>query len=171
MRAIICVSCYSMSNNLIIRHTIIGVLKHIEDKPFLCLPLSALLYATLKDEHKLNPKLITGNLLFEDEFIFKQDFSLYKADETFKKWSGHAWVQIDDVIYDLSFFRTLYSTSFTKPCKNKLLNIFGERRGCLGGTPEQMNLLGLHYVRIDYLSDELATKIIKGIPSLLKKQN
>ena len=116
-------------------------------KPFMCLPMSALLYATLKDSLKIDAKLATGNLTYRGEHIFKQDFSISEAkNNTLQDWAGHAWVEIEDLICDLSFFRTLYSVKFTKPFKQKLINDFGEGRGALIASRAEMNSLGLFII-------------------------
>lgn len=92
------------------------ILANVPYKPFFCLPLSALLYANLKDNHNINTRFVTGNLLYKKGIIFKQDFSLSDArDGIYREWSGHAWVEMEDLIFDLSFFRTLYSDNFNKP--------------------------------------------------------
>lgn len=153
----------------ILNSIVVEVLKNIPYKPFLCLPLSAMLYAILNDNLKVETKIATGDLLYKGKYIFKQDFSISSAKENiYRDWSGHAWVELDNLICDLSFFRTLYSDKFTKPFKKELIEFFGEGKGCLITTSQQMNLWGLSYEAIDYLSDESATGIIKGYESLIK---
>lgn len=151
----------------LIKKEAVEVLKNIPYKPFLCLPMSAAFYAMLKDNHGIEAKLITGNLLFEEQYIFKQDFSINKIDsEKFKEWSGHAWVEIEDYICDLSFFRSLYSERFTKPCKRRLIDIFGQGKRLLIADARDMRQFGLRYQGIDVLKDDVATGIIKGMDQL-----
>jgi len=148
-----------------------NVLTAIPHRPFLCLPMSATLYAILKDNHNINAEIATGNLIYNGGYIFKHDFKISKAkSNTYQEWTGHAWVEIDDLICDLSIFRTIYSDKFTKPCKRELIDYFGEGRGCLVASRQQLISCGLTYNAIEYLSDDLATGIIKGFDSLLKTQ-
>lgn len=158
-----------MDNIEILKGAINDILRNIPHRPFLCLPLSAMLYAKLRDDHGLDAQLVTGDLSFEDEIIFKQDFSLTDAVDGYQTWAGHAWVQLNGAICDLSIFRTLYSDKFTKICKPKMVSQFGESRGCLVAPHAQMQAFGLHYSPVDVLSDDLATGIIKGIPHLLSQ--
>lgn len=138
-------------------------------KPFLCLPMSAILYAILKDKYSANPKLVTGNLKYKNDFVFKQDFSIQDAtSETYQLWAGHAWVEIDNLICDLSFMRTLYSVQFTKSYKTELIELLGEGKGCLILTANDYSNTLLKYEKIDYLSDDLATGIIRGTKQLLQ---
>jgi hypothetical protein len=58
-----------------ITHASVNILKAIPSKPFLCLPMSALLYADLNDNHGIHARMVTGNLLYQGNYIFKQDFS------------------------------------------------------------------------------------------------
>jgi hypothetical protein len=144
------------------------ILRNTPYRPFLCLPLSALLYVILKDKHNIKSNLVTGSLSFKDEIIFKQDFSIANADkDRLQYWRGHAWVEIEDMICDLSIFRTLYSSEFTKQCKDELIKTFGEGRGCLIATRYEMLEMGFNYQAIDHLEDKMATGIIKGFSKLL----
>lgn len=151
----------------ILKEAVTYIFSTIPYRPFLCLPMSATLYAILKDNHGYEAKLVTGNLRLHDQYIFKQDFSITEAkDGEFQQWGGHAWVEIEGLICDLSFFRTLYSDAFNKPYKNKLIEIFGEGQGALIASAADMPVLT--YERVEYLSDDLATGIIKGFETLLK---
>lgn len=143
------------------------ILRSFPNKPFLCLPLSATLYAVLKDKYRIESNFVTGNLLYEENYIFKQDFSIENAPtEKLELWSGHAWVELNDQIIDLSLFRTLYSKQFKKPYKENLIQYFGKGRGCVIGSKQQLETDGLTYHPIDYLEDKTATSIIKGIQKL-----
>ena len=55
------------------------LLKDIPYRPFLCLPMSAILYAILKDNHQIEFRLVTGNLSYNGQYIFKQKFSIAKV--------------------------------------------------------------------------------------------
>ena len=142
---------------------VIDVLKYTPYEPFLCLPLSTLLYVLLKDKYQFDAKLVTGDLKFKTDYIFKQDFKISEAkDGVLTEWSGHSWVEIDNLICDLSIFRTLYSDQFTKPCKAELIANFGEGRGCLIFEKDKIQPGQLSYIAIDYLPDEMAIGILKG---------
>lgn len=147
----------------ILEKAVTDVLKHTPYEPFLCLPLSTLLYVLLKDKYHFDAKLVTGDLKFKNDYIFKQDFRIAEAkDGVLTEWSGHSWVEIDNLICDLSIFRTLYSPQFTKPSKAELITNFGEGRGCLIFEKDKIQPGQLSYIAIDYLPDEMAVAILKG---------
>lgn len=62
------------------------ILRNIPNRPFLCLLMSAIMYAILKDNDNIQSNFISGSLSFKDEIIFKQDFSIAKA--AIKKCAG-----------------------------------------------------------------------------------
>lgn len=158
-------------NEQIVQDVVIEILQNTAYEPFLCLPMSAMFYAIMKDRHNIETRITTGNLSFKGNYIFKQDFKISEIlYGTFKEWSGHAWVEHDNVIYDLSFFRTLYSDAFTKACKNELIELFGEGKGALIAPSIALEQMGFSYLPLDYPNDDLATGIIKGYGELLKKR-
>jgi len=157
-------------NQETLKSVITDVLAVMPVKPFLCLQMSALLYANLTDSHGVKCSLVTGDLSFKGTVIFKQDRSISGINnELLNLWSGHAWVNLDGLIIDLSFFRTIYSDIFTKPCKPELISFFGTNRGIIIAPPEGMLEINLLYTPKETLSDEVATAIIKGIPPLLQQ--
>jgi len=159
------------SNITIIQSVALEVLKNIPHRPFFCLPLSALLYANLRDNHSMDVRLVTGNLTYHDSFIFKQDFKISTGDHTkFKLWGGHAWVEFENTIWDLSFFRSLYSEKFNKSYKDELIRLFGMGRGVLAFEGRKIMEVGLEYHPIEILPDHLATGVIQGIPEMLKTE-
>lgn len=130
--------------------------------------MSASLYAILRDTCKVDARLVTGDLIYNGSYIFKQDYSIKAIKQNFlSDWSGHAWVEIENMICDLSIFRTIYSDEFTNHCKDKLLTLFGKGRGCIIATHAILkNDFNLEYNAIDYLDDTAATAILKGAAML-----
>ena len=151
-----------------LKAVVTDVLAMMPNAPFLCLQMSAILYGILTDKHGVTCSLVTGNLSFGDTIIFKHDFPISGTNNpSLTLWSGHAWVNLNGLIIDLSFFRTLYSDAFTKPCKSDLIAYFGTGRGCIIAPEEGMIKNNLFYSPIEILSDQDATAIIKGTQKLL----
>lgn len=151
----------------ILKEVVTEILNEVPSRPFFCLPMSAMLYAVLKDNSLADPLLITGNLSYKEHIIFKQDYQIKEVKNgSFSTWSGHSWVKVDGLIVDLSFFRTLYSKAFTKPFKKELIAVFGQGRGCLIIEEQDSPIDILIYRQIDVLDDELATGILKGYEQL-----
>ena len=156
-----------MLNQTELNEAVLKTLKCFPHRPFLCLPLSATIYAILKDDFGVEVRLVTGDLAYDDSVIFKQDFKIEEASvEQLRFWSGHAWVEFEDYILDLSFFRTLYSVQFQKSCKSELIAQFGKGRGAIFGSREQLQMDKLFYRSVDNLKDETANSIIKGVKEL-----
>ena len=149
--------------NILVRE----ILDNTPYEPFLCLPLSAKLYQMLTDKYQAQCQIVTGHLLYQSEFMFKQDFSIKDVEPgCLRSWAGHAWVEIDDFICDLSFFRTLYSDEFSKPCKARIIDQFGTGCGCIIATRDQLVEDGFSYQSVDQLDDDLVTAIISGYSEL-----
>jgi len=149
-----------------IENIIIEILENVPPKPFLCLQMSSLLYVKLEDNLKLNPKVITGNLYFNRECIFKQDYSINdkincSENLILDNWTGHCWVELDNTIIDLSIFRTIYSSLFYKSCKTEIINKFGNGRGCLILKKDNENT-GFEYEKIDILDNNIINGILQG---------
>lgn len=129
--------------------------------------MSSIFFAILKDNHNIEGRLVTGNLSFKDNVIFKQDFSIMDfKEDSLQTWAGHAWVTVEGKIFDLSIFRTVYSDEFIKPCKGQFVDAFGLGRGCLIASPEEMKKLGLMYEEIERLNNDVVTSIVQGIEKL-----
>ena len=143
------------------------VLNKISHAPFQCLQLSAFLYDRLKHKHGIDCSIVAGNLQFRDTIIFKQDFSLSGfKNESLQDWAGHAWLELNGYIIDLSLFRTLYHDAFTKPCKNEMISIFGAGRGAIIASRQELQGNGLIYTPIETLTDKVAMGIISGYVNL-----
>lgn len=153
----------------ILAESVKEVLSNIPLKPFFCLPLSAGLYMILKDREGFDVRIVTGNLFYKNEILFKQDFSIESVtNEQYTDWEGHAWVEWEELIIDLSIVRTVYSDQFTKACKTQIIKTFGDGRGCIIANRQQFSEMGFTYVSIDVLRDETATGILSGMDELLR---
>lgn len=83
-------------NIQILQEVVTDILRNTPYRPFLCLPLSAILYATFKDKYNVNPEFVTGNLFYKKEYIFKRDFSISGSNEKiYQNWVaivGWKWI-------------------------------------------------------------------------------
>lgn len=153
----------------LLKNVSMDILRIAPQEPFLCVPMSAMLYAILKDKHNIDAKIITGDLSYNGQIIFKQDFSIAEANgkNIIQEWAGHSWVEIGDFICDLSIFRTIYSEKFNLSCKPELIKTFGKGRGVLFSSKTEMEKFNLSYKAIDNLSDDTATAVLHGFKLLL----
>lgn len=159
-----------MDNQEIIVNLIKKVLNLMPPKPFFCLQLSAMLQEELRMAG-LSPNFIAGDLHYENEIIFKMNYSINElagqSDCIKSEWDGHAWLEIDNSIIDLSIFRTIYSDKFHKKCKNKIIDKVGTGRGCLIIFDKYQNETSFKYFSKEELKQEVIDGILKGVPSIL----
>jgi hypothetical protein len=139
-------------------------------KPFLCTSMSVCLFAGLEhDFPDRSLKIKTGDLLYGDCIIFKQNYAFAQDESNVIKaeWDGHCWVELDDrYIIDISLFRTIYSDNFTKSCKQDILNAFGLKRGLLivdKQDAEFINSFPLKYIEHNILHDKIIDGILKAV--------
>ncbi len=160
-----------MTNQQILIDAIKMILELTPKRPFLCLQLSAMLYAEL-EKFNLKPKLITGSLSYKNELLFNIDYSLNNTNTDSAvitgDWGGHAWIELDDLIIDLTICRTIYSDKFNKKCKTEIIQRMGEGRGCLI-IDKSNNLTGFEYITQEELNDQIINGILKGTYLLLKE--
>lgn len=154
----------------ILMKSVQDVLLAVPHKPFLCLQMSAILYADLMDNYNLTCNVVVGSLSYKDQVIFEHDFDISGINSSsLKLWSGHAWVDFNGLIVDLSIFRTIYSEEFKKSCKDELIHKFGVGRGGIIASREQMVEDNLFYTSVQTLNDDDITGIIKGAYHLISR--
>jgi len=131
--------------------------------PFLCLPMSCCLLATLEHdcpEYKLAVK--TGNLFYKNHIVFKQECDLNNLpqQDINMSWDGHAWLEINDqFIVDLSIGRTIASPQFVTPYSEEILSLFGNKFVIID---KLNNNMPLHYQECSVLGDLMIAAIIQG---------
>lgn len=137
--------------------------------PFNCLVASAVGFTVLSARFPYNNfKLKTGNLLYKDNPIFTQNYSINsfigKSSNTIRNdWEGHAWIELDErIIIDLSLFDTVRSSRFILPIKDDLIKNYARGRGVfmfdkIAPDPS------FEYQTIDILSNEIIDAVNNGI--------
>lgn len=133
-----------------------------------CLYYSALLYATLVDNTAIKPKFIIGSVKILDQYIFKHDknTSLSFKENISLQWDGHAWIEIDNLIVDLSLFKTIKNLSPTNIFHEYILNYFHRIPSALIISKQELELSKISYIAQGELSDNDATILINSIDYL-----
>ncbi|MGL6194446.1 MAG: hypothetical protein ACRC2T_06440 [Thermoguttaceae bacterium] len=154
-----------------------NILQLFEKKPFLCTPMSAALLAELEYSFpERSFKIKTGDLLYDDCILFKQNFDLNllipDENNTIKtEWDGHCWVEFDNrYIIDISLFRTIYSDAFTKPCKKDILSKFGTDGGCLIIDKQNPEFL-FRYIEHNELQKNIIDGILQSVSLYMNQPN
>lgn len=138
----------------------------VEKKSFDCALLSALVAAAIQDNSKIPVALIGGDFSYKGSKLFKynNNLNLNTLNEDFinKEFDGHFWIEIGGRILDLSIFRTLYSNKVPENLKKEIELRFGENKGIILGTPEEMLQHDFEYTPASSLSYDTITGLIKG---------
>lgn len=130
-----------------------------------CLYMSAMLAAMMNDHLSVETRFVTGSLSVAESKIFAHQPIkpiLSQKEGVIGKWDGHAWVEVDDLIIDLSLFRTVFS----KVASPRIQSLFEARfeRGTayLVGQKHKLIEMGVEYTPLELLSDDDATIFIQN---------
>lgn len=101
--------------------------------PGACLLMSAL-YAARLQELVAGPILvIAGGLSVGSEHVFGAggQFDGKRFDQSNPSWDGHAWVELGDLVADVSIFRTAYSGQSHPLLRESIAKTYGRGRGLM----------------------------------------
>lgn len=161
-------SAYQLSQDDMefIKEVNVAVLSKIPQKAFNCAQLSALLGAIIYDHSDIPVIVMSGHLDYHERRIFNCKtpipFSKDKV-EINEIWDGHCWVEIPNFIIDNSIFRTIYYGNVPQILRNQIVQQFGEGRGTLTASIEQMNTIGFNYTPCFELNQDQINGLIKSI--------
>lgn len=148
-----------------IQEMVISVLNVTKKKEYSCLYMSALLFAQINDNLPISPKFVAGSLTLRNELIFSHYPILpaLRSNLDFSElWNGHAWVEVEDLIFDPSIFFTIYSPSTPKHLQNKFEKTFNGKHDYLIGNRAKLEESGIIYKIYEDLSDDDATVLIRS---------
>jgi hypothetical protein len=130
-----------------------------------CLYMSALLAAMMNDQFSVETRFVTGSLSVAGYTIFAHNPikpKLTKKSDVIEQWDGHAWVELDDLIFDLSVFRTVFSTASTSRIQSLFEARFDRGSAYLVGQKNKLIEMGVVYTPLELLSDDDATIFIQN---------
>jgi hypothetical protein len=133
-----------------------------------CLYHSALLYATLRDNTDINPRFIVGSVKILDKYVFKLDTKIsFNFEKNFSiQWDGHAWVEIDNLIIDLSLFKSIKHLNSDNIFHKHIYKYFNGIPNFLIISKEKLEQYKISYIAHNELSDNDATILINSIDYL-----
>ena len=149
-----------------IKEVNMAVLSKIPQKAFNCAQLSALLGAIIYDHSDIPVVVMSGHLDYRGRRIFNCSSPIpYSKDkmEINEIWSGHCWIEIPNFIIDNSIFRTIYYGNVPQTLRSQIVHQFGEGRGTITASIEQMNTIGFNYTPCYELNQDLINGLIKSI--------
>ncbi|EGR2438201.1 hypothetical protein DYC75_13635 [Vibrio cholerae] len=130
-----------------------------------CLYMSALLAAMINDNLPVETRFVTGSLTVAGSTIFSHTpikHQLTQKSHLIEQWDGHAWVELDDLIFDLSIFRTVFSRASPRRIQSLFEARFDRGVAYLVGQKSKLIDKGIEYTALEILSDDDATIFIQN---------
>lgn len=130
-----------------------------------CLYMSALLAAMITDHLPREARFVTGSLEVAGSTIFSHTPikpKLTQNSHVIKQWDGHAWVELDDFIFDLSIFRTIFSRASPPRIQSLFEARFHRDTAYLVGQKCKLIEKEMEYTALEQLSDDDATTLIQN---------
>ncbi|PIF06857.1 hypothetical protein [Candidatus Pantoea floridensis] len=141
------------------------VLAITNKKEGVCLYMGALLFAQIHDHFDLKPRFVTGSLTLYDKLVFahKPIKPVFSGGSDFSGlWDGHAWVEVDNYIFDASIFWTIYSSKIPLELQSLFNYAFDGKHDYLIGSRTFLEKSGVVYKVFEELSDSDANILINS---------
>ncbi len=161
-------------NLAFLKEAINEVLTIVPKNAFNCAMLSGILGAIISDHSKIPVSVIAGHLDYSSKRIFNCTRPIpYSTDkkEITEEWDGHCWVEINNLIVDISFFRTMYYGQIPTDLNKQIRAKFGEGRGALVCSPNEMLNQGFNYTPCYCLTKDQISGLVLGAQTLFRLTN
>ncbi|MFK5959481.1 MAG: hypothetical protein QM495_11515 [Lutibacter sp.] len=149
-----------------IQEVVKETLRNVKPKAFNCALLSALLGAMIYDNSDIPVVVLSGHFEYNSNRIFNCTKPIpftNKEKMINDSWDGHCWIEINDLIIDLSIFRTIYYGKVPNSFKTEIVEKFGAGKGALIGYSSCLKELGFNYIPKYSLNQEQINGLIKGL--------
>lgn len=156
----------SQDDEILIKETLQAALDNIPSKALACTQISAAWAAMIEDHSQIPVSVVCGDLSYLGIklFVCHSPIPTSAPGSTIKgDWDGHCWLEFGGRIADASIFRTIYHGQVSDRLKNQIKEQFGEGKGTIIGTPEQMTGNHLTYTPRYTLSKTQIDGIITGL--------
>lgn len=130
-----------------------------------CLYMSAVLAAMINDHLSVKSRFVTGSLSVSGSKVFSHQPVkpvLAQKSRVISQWNGHSWIEIDDLIFDLSLFRTVFSEAASPHIQSLFEARFDRKAAYLIGQKNKLAEMGVEYSALELLSDDDAVIFIKN---------
>lgn len=131
-----------------------------------CVMLSAGLVAVLKVHYSVHAIAVLDDLTLDGVKVFECQGNLPIENKTSdfieEEWSGHCWVEVGNVICDLSIFRTAYAIEHPSWIKQFIETNFGQGKGALLSPVEYLPK-GIEFTPKFVLNDYQISGILGGL--------
>lgn len=157
---------YSLSQDdeLLIKETLEAALTIIPSKALACTQISAAWAVMIEDHSQIPVSVVCGDLSYLDTklFVCHSPIPTSTGSTIRGDWDGHCWLEYGGKIADASIFRTIYHGPVADRLKNQIKAQFGEDKGAIIATPEQMESNHFTYTPRYTLSKMQIDGIIAG---------
>jgi hypothetical protein len=166
-------SSYQLTNDdfAFLKEAINEVLKIVPANAFNCAMLSGLLGAIIDDHSNIPVAVIAGHLDYSSKRLFNCSkpfpYSTDKA-EINEEWDGHCWVELNNLIIDISIFRTIYYGHVPEYLYNEIVTKFGKGRGALLFSADEMVNIGFNYIPCYCLTGDQISGLVLGAQSVIQ---
>lgn len=163
---------YQLTNDdlAFIKEAVIEVLKIVPANAFNCAMLSGLLGAVISGHSNIPVSVIAGHLDYSSRRLFNclRPFP-YATDKKVinEEWDGHCWVELNNLIIDISIFRTIYYGQVPEDLYNQIVTKFGEGRGALLCSANEMMNQGFNYIPCYSLTNDQISGLVLGAKTIL----
>ncbi|MDZ4077620.1 MULTISPECIES: hypothetical protein [Hydrocarboniphaga] len=144
---------------------------NIEPMPGACALLSATWALYLRDRFNIPAVVVAGDLKVAGQWVFRGTSALPPMGNTGAiirgSWKGHCWIEIDNLIGDLSLFRTAYSRPPESVLRQFVESTFGHGRGAFLAPTDEVPQ-GLRYRRRFVLTLRQMEGFLNGQEHLMK---
>ena len=143
---------------------VLQMIPNTSDSVGACALMSAPYAAIARDRTGWPVHQVAGDLLVDGYRIFGNDDEDVASafDGSNPDWDGHSWIVVGDYVSDISIFRTAYSSAAPRRLREAIVERFGEGRGLLIVTPEQLATYGLEFVPKYVLSNDQVNSLFLG---------
>ena len=156
-----------------IKEAVIGVLKIVPANAFNCAMLNGLLGAIISDHSNIPVAVIAGHLDYSSRRLFNCSRPFpYSTDkkEINEEWDGHCWVELNNLIIDISIFRTIYYGQVPEDLYNEIVTKFGEGRGALLCSANEMINQEFNYIPCYSLTNDQISGLVLGAQTIIQNK-
>ncbi len=133
-----------------------------------CLYSTALLYSYLVSETNLTPKFCIGSIKISEKFLFKisESITLDLTKNQLLDWDGHAWVELGNIIIDLSLFDIIQTFEQNNFFYESIIFSFKKIPNYLIIQKDKLLQYQLDYIAVNELYQNDADILVKNISSI-----
>lgn len=166
---------YQLTNDdlAFLKEAVIEVLRKVPANAFNCAMLSGILGAIISAHSNIPVAVIAGHLDYSSRRLFNCSRPFPYATnkkEINEEWDGHCWVELNNLLIDISIFRTIYYGQVPEDLYNEIVIKFGEGRGALLSSANEMINQGFNYIPCYSLTNDQISGLVLGAQTVIQNK-